>query len=147
MADKKEFSLKPCTSTYSRAGGSGVSMAPDGLSEAFLREQTAAKRKARKRRVGRKGSAMKTKGEGTANQTAVAEKPVAADATAEQKEKEDFDKLYEEAKAEYAQLMDELLGTDPPIVKLVKYPSCMWYPGIEEDMKADGLKFGEEVER
>ncbi|XBI58064.1 hypothetical protein VPH35_039352 [Triticum aestivum] len=146
MADKKQFSLKICTATNSRAGGSGVSMAPDGFLEAFLGEQTAAKRKARKRRAGRKGSAMKTKGEGTADQTTVVEKPVAVDAPAEQQE-EDLDKLYEKAKAEYAKLFEKVSAHDPPIVKWVKYPSYMSYPGMEFDMKADGLQFDEEGKR
>uniref|UniRef100_M8C6Y0 Uncharacterized protein n=1 Tax=Aegilops tauschii TaxID=37682 RepID=M8C6Y0_AEGTA len=44
---------------------------------------------------------------------------VTADETVEQEEEKDFDKLYEEAKAEYAQLMDKFLGADPPMVKLV----------------------------
>ncbi|KAE8819777.1 hypothetical protein D1007_02446 [Hordeum vulgare] len=87
-----------------------------------------------------------------ADEKTVVEKVVAADKTTEQAEQEeeeemDFNKLYEEAKAEYAQLMDKFLGADPPIVKLVGYPSCMWYPGIEADMEVDGLKFGEEVKR
>ncbi|KAM3369596.1 hypothetical protein ACQJBY_017476 [Aegilops geniculata] len=157
MADKEEFSLKPCTGTNSRAGGSGASMAPDGFSEAFLGEQTGAKRKGRKRRAGRKGSATKTKGEETADQTAMtkmaalAEKatmPVAAGETAEkQEQEEDFDKIIEKAKAEYAQLMDKLFGGGQPKVKWVRYPSYMSYPGMEADMEADGLNFDEEVER
>ncbi|XBI58063.1 hypothetical protein VPH35_039351 [Triticum aestivum] len=134
MADKEEFSLKTCTATNSRAGGSGALMAPDGFSEAFLGEQTGAKRKGRKRRDGHKGSAAKTKGEETADQTAMtkmaalAEKatmPVAADET----------------------LMDNLFGGGQPKVKWVRYPSYMSYPGMEADMDADGFKFDEEVER
>jgi hypothetical protein len=89
-----------------------------------------------------------SKGEQTADEQATTDKTkglsevtMATEMTMEQQDDSNLDKFYEEWKAEYAQLMDELFGNGPNAtpVRWVKHPSFMYYDGQDDEKEEEEL--------
>jgi hypothetical protein len=98
----------------------------------------------------RKGQYGGSKGEETTDEqeadksamdAGLSEVMVAADETTEQEGDSNLDKFYEQWKAEYAMLMDELFGNGPNAtpVRWVKHPSFMYYHGQDDEKEEEEL--------